>query len=70
MLGIFVASKAATNFSDDRGVHLQPHQMLPVRRVDHLEREPLPHPAHLAIGHQAQLPLQEGPAQGCGEGPA
>ena len=53
---------------DHRGLRVQSAQMFPFRRADHPQRKPLPHLAHLEVGHQAELPLQKSATEGCRKG--
>ena len=49
---------------DHRGFRVQRDEVLLRQRAGLSHRRPLPHPPHMAIGHQAQLSLREGPTEG------
>ena len=49
---------------DHRGFRVQRVEVLLHQRAGLSHRRPLPHPPHMAIGHQAQLSLREGTAEG------
>ena len=49
---------------DHRGFRVQRDEVLLRQRAGLPHRRPLPHPPHLAVGHQAQLSLREGPTEG------
>ena len=49
---------------DHRGFRVQRDEVLLHQRAGLSHRRPLPHPPHMAIGHQAQLSLREGTAEG------